>query len=437
MRPLPSRTTISLTPAQIAQKALPSVALIRVSDGVGTGFVVSPDGRIATNLHVIAGNHAATIVLADGREFTDVEILAVDASQDLALLRVDAGDLTPLPLGDSDEVIPGERVVAIGNPFGLGASVSDGLVSGLREITESCRVLQISAPLSPGSSGGPLFNERGQVIGVSTLVVNKGQNLNFAIPINSLKPLLDAGDATPLKEWKWPRRVRRDVPSHDEELLEGCTPADLARIVELIERAISVGAPLYNEGNHEACFRIYQGTALEVDRMIEGCEGPRRALLDGVRRCESLVSYTDKAWAMRDAFDGMLEVIERGAALPEQAPPPSRLPPAPRRAVPKHPTSLLHDCPAEMIDRIGRAIVDAISVGAPLYNDGNFEACFRIYEGTILDLGRKLPSCPGARRALLEGIAEAGRRQTWSDKAWALRDAFDGMLDLIERAQLN
>ena len=310
---------VSLSPAQIAEIAIPSVVLIQTATGLGSGFVVTKEGRIATNLHVIAGSRSATVILSDHRKFSEVEVLASDVKHDLAVLQIRAADLRPLPLGDSGQVRPGERVVAIGHPLGLGNTVSDGLVSAVRELSPTLSVLQISAPISPGSSGGPILNDRGQVIGISTLVVTEGQNLAFGMPVNQLKALLaNAGPGTPIAAWSAPSLNDRKIPKHELSILAGCGPAEQQEIERRIEAAITSGAPLYNDGHHEACYRIYSGAALEIDRKVRGCEAVRQALLDGIRRSDTIDNYTKKAWAMRDAFDGVLDAISRGhVAAPE------------------------------------------------------------------------------------------------------------------------
>jgi serine protease Do len=426
--------TPALSAAQIAERAIPSVVLIKVARGLGSGFIAGPDGRIVTNLHVIVGSSEVTVVLSDGREFSDVEIMGVDQRQDLALLRISAKNLPPaLPLGDSSKVKPGERVVAIGNPLGLGNTVSDGLVSGLREIAPTLNVIQISAPLSPGSSGGPLFNERGEVIGISRLIFTEGQNLNFGVPVNSLKPMLAITQGTPLASWKPSGVPQRSVPHHNLSLLSGCTNDHLGFIMKGLSKAIELGAPLYNDGNQEACFRIYEAAALEVGRKLAGCPGPRRALLEGVHKSETLSSYDAKAWAMRDAFDGVIDVIGRRVLASERVPA-ADTSKGPTRAVPNHPVSVLKGCSPENMTRVTGAINGAIEVGGTLYDEGNHEACVRIYEGAILELEGKLAGCSGIKRALATGRHEAGRRSGFSDKAWALRDAFDGVLDVISRA---
>src|SRR5690606_4902909 len=109
-------------------------------------------------------------------------VIAVDADRDLAIIEIDApGKLPTLPLGNSDIVMPGDSVVVIGNPMRLDFTVSDGLISSVRPVDNDV-ILQISAPISQGSSGGPLFNSFGEVIGVATMVSSEGQNLNFGVP---------------------------------------------------------------------------------------------------------------------------------------------------------------------------------------------------------------------------------------------------------------
>jgi serine protease Do len=424
----------ALTPAQIAERTIPSVVLIRVPGGLGSGFIAG-DGRVVTNLHVLGGAREATVVLADGRELKNPELLAADEQHDLLVLRVSAANLKALPLGDSSRVRAGDRVVVIGHPLGLSNTVSDGLVSAVREVSPGLSVLQLTAPISPGSSGGPLLDDRGQVIGISTLLSTRGQNVNFAIPINAVKPLLLQTKATPLAKWKPPAQAKaatRAVPHHELSLLHDCSSDDIDQIGHEIATAISIGAPIYNQGDVEGCYRVYANTAIAIDRKVTSCVAARKALLDGVRRADQLTSFSDKAWAMRDAFDGLLDVMDRFRQVPTTAAQRS-LPPAPARNVPHHALKLLDGCSATNVDRIARAIESAISVGAPLYNEGNFEACFRIYEGVALEVQRSVPACSGAKRALNEGVKEAAARNGWVDKAWAMRDAFDGLLDVSAR----
>jgi len=175
-----------------------SIVLIIVSDSsgreikTGSGFIVSSDGQIVTNYHVISGGHSAKAKLGSGAFFEVEGALAVSRDDDLAILKVAGTQLPALPLGDSDALTLGEHVVSIGSPLGLSGSVSDGIVSGLRE-EAGARIIQTTAPASPGNSGGPLLNMSGQAIGVIAFKLRGGENLNFAVPIKAVRRLLDAG----------------------------------------------------------------------------------------------------------------------------------------------------------------------------------------------------------------------------------------------------
>lgn len=157
----------------------------------GSGFLVSNDGVILTNYHVIAEGSSAVVKLPDGAFYVVDGVLASDKARDIAVIKAHGQNFRTLPLGNSDQVQVGEDVVAIGNPLSLESTVSNGIVSGIRALEdEGEKYLQITAPISPGSSGGPLFNMAGEVIGITTMYLKGGENLNFAIPINSAKRLL-------------------------------------------------------------------------------------------------------------------------------------------------------------------------------------------------------------------------------------------------------
>ncbi|MCA9621749.1 MAG: trypsin-like peptidase domain-containing protein [Myxococcales bacterium] len=310
-----------LSARQILERATPAIVTVLTPRGLGTGFVVKPEGWIATNLHVVAGASAFKVVMADESTHDVVEVMGYDDKRDLVLLRIEAKALPTLTLGKADDVKPGDPVVAIGHPMGLQDTVSDGLISGKRVIDPELTVLQISAPIAPGSSGGPLFNDRGEVVGVAAAVSRRGQNLNFGIPIDYLEELLaraapmSVADFIDQLEDLAPKplpRVQRDIPRHDLWLLSGCAKEDLILVGATIQQAIEVGAPLYNEGNFSACFHIYEGASLDLDRRLpQRCPGPKKALGDGRRKAAKLDDPAAQAWAMRDAFDGLLEVITR------------------------------------------------------------------------------------------------------------------------------
>lgn len=183
--------------SEIAQRANGSVMLIDGTSGdgktdyQGTGFIVAANGIVVTNYHVIAHDATAVAKLPNGAYFPVSGVLEGDSKRDLAILKLNAAGLRPLTLGNSSNVQVGQQVVAIGNPEALESSVSDGIISGLRDDPDlGERFLQITAPISPGSSGGPLFDMRGLVIGITTMYVKGGENLNFAIPVNAVKQML-------------------------------------------------------------------------------------------------------------------------------------------------------------------------------------------------------------------------------------------------------
>ncbi len=153
---------------------------------LGTGFVVSTDGLIVTNAHVVKGAKTIYIKLKNNRVYSNARVIKADRKKDIVLLKIKAQGLKTVRLGNSNQITIGQRVVSIGNPLGLENTIADGLISGTREVG-GLKMFQISVPLSQGSSGGPLFNLKGEVIGVTTASLSGGQNLNFALPINEVK----------------------------------------------------------------------------------------------------------------------------------------------------------------------------------------------------------------------------------------------------------
>jgi serine protease Do len=383
----------TLDPSDIAQRSTPGIVRIEAGAGTGTGFIIDKSGLVATNLHVVAGNEAIQIKLHDGSVYPAKGVASVDPARDLAVLKIDATrPLSPLRLGDSNKLIPGQKVVAIGNQLGVFTNtVTDGLVSQVRvmcsaeqaehhrknqarftELTgklkqlqqclrprggvspggcnayalspaeqqellelqcqQELTVIQISVPIAQGSSGGPLFNLAGEVIGITTAIITGAQNINIAIPANYVKPMVTPAKmsmqefATKTKEFAerdGPSdgpKISRAVPDHELSIFSGCKPEQIAGMVLSIEQAIDVGAPLYNKGEIEACFRIYEGTAIKFER-DSTCPGIAKAFGTGLARVKKLETYKEKAWAMRDTFDGLINVANKwvqanGKSLP-------------------------------------------------------------------------------------------------------------------------
>jgi len=170
----------------------------RKERSLGSGFVISADGYILTNDHVVDGADEIKVRLSDGRNFT-ATVKGLDPKLDLALLKIEAGDKLPVArLGDSGALKVGEWVMAIGNPFGLEQTVTVGIVSAKGRVIGAGPYddfIQTDASINPGNSGGPLFNTAGEVVGINTAIVASGQGIGFAIPINAAKSIL-----TQLKE---------------------------------------------------------------------------------------------------------------------------------------------------------------------------------------------------------------------------------------------
>ena len=169
------------------------IAAGRIPTATGSGFLLGPEGYVVSNHHVVKDAQWIQVRLADGRLF-DAELVGSDPDTDLALLRVvDGTDLPSVVLGDSDRLEVGDWVVAIGNPFGLDRSVSHGLISAKERVLGVGPLddfIQTDALINPGNSGGPLFNMRGEVVGVNSAVISNAQGIGFAVPINMVKDLL-------------------------------------------------------------------------------------------------------------------------------------------------------------------------------------------------------------------------------------------------------
>jgi hypothetical protein len=230
--------------------------------------------------------------------------------------------------------------------------------------------------------------------------------------------------------------IKRDVPRHDLSVVADCPAESMRKIDEAIGAAIEVGAPTYNRGDHRGCFEVYEHMTREIDRTVPRCTKIRAALMKGIEIAATRDDFTGKAWAMRDAFDGALEVIDRKLSTLSSKTEGSRegAPSfVPRRDVPHHEAALLDGCSNEALAETERGIARAIQVGAPLYNQKNAEACFRIYQSVALDLKSSLERCDGPKRALAAGLARAKEEKTFEAKAWAMRDAFDAILEVIDR----
>jgi S1-C subfamily serine protease len=187
----------------LAKQTRPAVYLLVLQDedgktiGAGTGFLVSSDGLLVTNQHVVAEAHTIIAKAENGGLFPVTRIIATDSRNDLALIQFNAKDLPFLALAPDGSAEAGTRIAIIGSPLGLEGTLTEGIVSARRRLPKEKRdVLQISAPISQGSSGSPVLDSQGRVIGVASFLLQDGQALNFASPSEQLRKLL--GKRTPL-----------------------------------------------------------------------------------------------------------------------------------------------------------------------------------------------------------------------------------------------
>lgn len=169
--------------------------------GIGSGFVVSEDGLIATNLHVIGEARPIRVKFFDDREFAVTEIHGTDETQDIALIRIEADGLKPLRLGEADSLKQGQPVFALGNPLGLEHSVVTGVVSGFRENDDGMSLIQLAIPIERGNSGGPLLDMQGSVHGLLTLKSQVTENLGYAVKASAVSNLLTSPRPIPMSRW--------------------------------------------------------------------------------------------------------------------------------------------------------------------------------------------------------------------------------------------
>lgn len=166
-----------------------------VEQGTGSGFIISSDGNILTNAHVVEGSTTVEVVLKDGRRLQG-RVLGTDSVTDVAVIKIDANNLPTVTVGDSNNLQPGEWAIAIGNPLGLDNSVTVGIISATGRSSSDVGVpdkrvgfIQTDAAINPGNSGGPLLNQNGEVVGINTAIIDGAQGLGFAIPINNAQQI--------------------------------------------------------------------------------------------------------------------------------------------------------------------------------------------------------------------------------------------------------
>jgi S1-C subfamily serine protease len=224
------------SPSEIAREQSKAVVIIEALDergsvtGQGSGFIVTPQGAVVTNLHVVQGASSLRVKLPGGDAYKTSDLIDVDDAKDIAIVKIKGFKLPVVALGDSDKAENGEAIVAISSPEGLVNSISTGVISGVRRF-DTHRVFQITAPISNGSSGGALFNPRGEVIGIITYLFKSGQNINFAVPINYARGMIGDQPSKTLADLKPPNKPT-----------EGAKPG--ASLADTVDGAEQIGGQL-------------------------------------------------------------------------------------------------------------------------------------------------------------------------------------------------
>lgn len=205
-------------------------------EGQGSGFIIDKEGHILTNYHVIADARQVEVTLHNRKKYK-ATIVGTDQAHDLAVIQIKAPDLVPAVLGDSSHLQVGQKVYAIGNPFGLAGTMTNGIVSSIRPVREPNgatidEAIQTDAAINPGNSGGPLMNYHGEVIGINTMIlssVNQNAGIGFAIPINTAKAVLN--DLVTLGRVRRPALGVRTIPISPELADEMGLPADYGLLI--------------------------------------------------------------------------------------------------------------------------------------------------------------------------------------------------------------
>ncbi len=303
-------SSLNTLAAQVAE----SIVLLQFGNAYGIGFVASDDGLVVTSLHVVLGEKKVTAHLADGRKLDVRQVGGLDTKRDLAVLKLEAPGLPALKHGP-------KRLVEEGTPVIVFGMVDDGQrtrwtqakVSAVQVLGGWLTIYRLEGELPPDASGGPLLSATGELLGVVTVAETEDGMAVLGVPLKYVMPMLDEKVFRPLTALAPPRRSapRREIPEHPITILEGSSASGLEAMMEAIASAISVGAPAYNQGNIEACYRVYRETAKRLVAEHDNCPGPKKALELGLRRAAAMKDADGRAWAMRDAFDGLMAVMEK------------------------------------------------------------------------------------------------------------------------------
>ncbi|MBI5496945.1 MAG: trypsin-like peptidase domain-containing protein [Deltaproteobacteria bacterium] len=297
---------------RLAHVIAPSLVVVELPGRVCGAFLAAP-GRLVTCVHPLAGDATATLRLPDATQWHVEDVLWMDPARDVMALPLPGGQCTPVTWADGREVVhEGTQLFAVQAP-GSAQSITGVKVRSLHEVGGERCVAELDRSLPEGASGGPLLTAEGHVVGVVAAGLGEGGPLSLAVPLHAGDLLLVRREQMSLQQ-AWARLAqrlpRRAVPEHPLELLDGCSALGLRFIQRALTEAIGVGAPAYNRGDFEGCWRVYAAVAEKLVEQREDCPGAQQALRDGLAHALCLNDDNARAWAMRDAFDGLLKVID-------------------------------------------------------------------------------------------------------------------------------
>ena len=265
----------------LASRSIPAVATIETRDkrgnaiGIGSGFLISPDGILVSNLHVIAGAHELTAYFENGASMSAKMVIGYDCNSDLVVLQLEtkSQSLPFLRLARTENIQVGEPVIAIGSPGGLSATVSEGIISAIRRETDTgVRFLQTTAAISPGSSGGPLIGRGTEVVGVTSLLFEGGQNLNFAVPSEYIISVLRNPSPRELRT----AGTKCSTPRHTTQASPQQPGLDEEAVFESVAESLA------------AAIKFYCGANADTSKEFYGCVGREDA------RVRGLLTYLDE-----------------------------------------------------------------------------------------------------------------------------------------------
>ena len=297
-----------------ATQAASALALLKMPGREGVGFLASPEGLLITNLHVVAGAGEVHVLLSDGRFFPVEEVAALDEKRDLVVLRLPTQQVPSLQLQPDVHPAEGDPLFILLPTSGYKVGLMQTRVRATQVLDETLTFLELEAALPEEASGSPVVDAQGAWVGVATCAFADGRPVTIVIPARYVQPLLAQPGAQPLSALSLVRPVasrQRQVPTHSLALLEGCPTDEVEATAYALMEAIQSGAPLYNQGDPEGCYRVYADVSERLVRERSDCPGIQTALREGLARCARMDNPDSRAWALRDAFDGLLLVINR------------------------------------------------------------------------------------------------------------------------------